>query len=347
MKILASIFVAVYFGFYMNISIARQWEVLRIIPKYPNFITSRELNDRLSACGFESSKRTIERDLRDLSKIFPLVSDENSQPYKWYWLRDMAQEFGGISLDEAISLSLADDALRDILPNSIFSSIKQNFSLSNKKIRNLSALSVSKLRTKFRYITQSLPLKKVSLPKNIIDKVKLALLEDRQIKLSYDPNLKATKDNILNPLGFVQLGLRPYLIATVVGVDEKILALALQRIRKIEVLAEKLEVPVGFSLDTYIASDAMQFGLCKDIKFKAIVTESLAVYLQETPISADQKISYIDNTWRLSASVKDTWSLYFWIRSQGSEITVLSPKRIRDKLLVDLKKLNENYNKVF
>ncbi|MEB3903108.1 WYL domain-containing protein, partial [Pseudomonas putida] len=40
---------------------------------------------RLRDVGFSVSKRTIERDLNELSLIFPLERNDKSIPYGWHW----------------------------------------------------------------------------------------------------------------------------------------------------------------------------------------------------------------------------------------------------------------------
>ncbi len=320
----------------MNNTIARQWEILRVVPKMPKSISSRELKDKLNLRGFDVSKRTVERDLRELSNIFPLGADESGQTFKWYWLKNMENEFAGISLDEAISLSLADDVLHSTLPDCMINTLKDKFELSNKKLENLEDLSVLKLRKKFRYIAQSLPFKKVYVAKNIIDSIQNALAKDVQLKIKYDAKDKDTKEHILNPLGLIQVGVRSYLIATVEGYETP-LKFALQRIRQSAILDTKSKTPKKWSLDEYIASDAMQFGDCEEIAFKANISETLATYLEESAISKDQKIRYIDGSWQITATLKNSWQLWLWIRSQGFELEVLSPQFLRDDLIASLK----------
>ncbi len=52
-------------------TIKRQWHMLRLIPRAPGKITARELHSRLLSHGYDIKKRTIERDLIDLSTTFP------------------------------------------------------------------------------------------------------------------------------------------------------------------------------------------------------------------------------------------------------------------------------------
>lgn len=66
-------------------TLSRQWELLRQLPSRSPGITSAELLARLQDVGFSISKRSIERDLNELSLIFPLERNDKSIPYGWHW----------------------------------------------------------------------------------------------------------------------------------------------------------------------------------------------------------------------------------------------------------------------
>ncbi|PWB30682.1 WYL domain-containing protein [Pseudomonas sp. SDI] len=66
-------------------TLSRQWELLRQLPSRSPGATSAELVMRLKDAGFPISKRSIERDLNELSLIFPLERNDKSIPYGWHW----------------------------------------------------------------------------------------------------------------------------------------------------------------------------------------------------------------------------------------------------------------------
>jgi WD40 repeat protein len=65
----------------------RQWVLLKLIPKYPKKTSAREILNKLQGEGFDVTKRTVERDLIDLSRQFPIVSDD-AVPIGWSWSKD-------------------------------------------------------------------------------------------------------------------------------------------------------------------------------------------------------------------------------------------------------------------
>ena len=95
-------------------TLARQWELLKLIPRHRPGFTPRGLRESLAAAGHDVTKRTVERDLRELSIVFPLECNDSSIPHGWHWRADAAFDIPGIALAEAVSLGLLEDLLRQL-----------------------------------------------------------------------------------------------------------------------------------------------------------------------------------------------------------------------------------------
>ena len=76
-------------------TLSRQWALLRQLPSRSPGITSAELVWRLRDVGFSVSKRTVERDLNELSLIFPLERNDKSIPFGWHWSASALGELRG------------------------------------------------------------------------------------------------------------------------------------------------------------------------------------------------------------------------------------------------------------
>ncbi len=76
-------------------TLSRQWALLRQLPSRSPGITSAELVWRLRDVGFNVSKRTVERDLNELSLIFPLERNDKSIPFGWHWSASAVGELRG------------------------------------------------------------------------------------------------------------------------------------------------------------------------------------------------------------------------------------------------------------
>ena len=55
-------------------------------------------------------------------------------------------------------------------------------------------------------------------------------------------------------------------------------------------------------------------------------------YLTEAPLSKNQKILASDDAHTLTANVKDTWQLRWWLLSQGASVEVMAPIDLRQTI---------------
>ena len=78
-------------------TIARQWQLLKLLPGRHPGMTSTQLQAALAGAGHTTSKRTVERDLVELAALFPLQCNSKGMPYGWYWQP-------GLSLEQAQQL---------------------------------------------------------------------------------------------------------------------------------------------------------------------------------------------------------------------------------------------------
>jgi len=104
-------------------ALARQWELLKLLPPKGPGITAKDLAERLARAGFEVSKRTIERDLQDLSLIFPVMCNEKGIPYGWHWMPGASTDLPAITLSDALSLHVVEDFVRPLLPASVLEAL--------------------------------------------------------------------------------------------------------------------------------------------------------------------------------------------------------------------------------
>ena len=319
-------------------TIARQWELLRNhLPSRPPGITTRDLRERLDAAGHNVSKRTIERDMEELSRIFPIVRNERGTPYGWHWRENARFDVLGMDLSEAVSLGLMEDVLRQIMPPAFLSALEGKFSLAREKLAALPKIPHARWKDLVRYVPPGLPFIPPSVVPCVLPAIQEALLLQLQLKIVYlSAGAAAPKEQTIHPLSLIQQGARTYLLATAFHYENPILY-AIHRMTSASVLEDSAKRPKGFSLDTYLAGGGAQFGTGNAIVIKARVTDELARLLDETPISTDQKITTRAGVHTLSATVRESWQLDFWILSQGAAITMLKPVALRKHIIASLK----------
>ncbi|MBS2016192.1 MAG: WYL domain-containing protein [Deltaproteobacteria bacterium] len=72
----------------MASAIVRQWHLLSLLPKGPRRVDSATLAMQLRLRGLVVHHRTVQRDLVELARVFPIVSDARTKPYGWRWRDD-------------------------------------------------------------------------------------------------------------------------------------------------------------------------------------------------------------------------------------------------------------------
>ena len=325
-------------------TLARQWELLRNhLPSRPPGRTSRDLRDRLEAAGHNVTKRTIERDMDELSRIFPIGRNEVSIPYGWHWMENARVDILGMDLSEAVSLGLMEDVLRQIMPPAFLSALEGKFSLAREKLAALPKIPHARWADLVRYVPPGLPFIPPAMAPGVLPAIQEALLRQRQLQVVYlSAGSAAAKEQTLHPLSLIQQGARSYLVATAFDYEQPHLY-AIHRTASAIVLDEPAVRPKGFSLDSFLAGGGAQFGSSSAIVLKARVSDDLARLLEETPISKDQKIATRSGVQTLIATVQESWQLHFWILSQGPAITVLKPVSLRKEIIAALESSLSRY----
>ena len=141
-----------------RMTIARQWEVLKLLPSRAPGHTVKEITQRLESEGFSISKRSVERDLVELSRIFPIVCNDKSKPYGWYWSKDAIVDLPGLSLAESLSLTLIEGTVKSLLPPSVLEAITPRFQQAHAHLEALEKEhKLATWRDKVAVVTQLMP----------------------------------------------------------------------------------------------------------------------------------------------------------------------------------------------
>ncbi|GAB3296896.1 WYL domain-containing protein [Pseudidiomarina andamanensis] len=64
-------------------SVLRYLMLLQHVPREPQKVDVQSLRKRLAEHGVDVSVRTIQRNLNELSEVFPLIADDRSKPFGW------------------------------------------------------------------------------------------------------------------------------------------------------------------------------------------------------------------------------------------------------------------------
>lgn len=317
-------------------TVARQWQLLRLLPTYSAWATASALTAKLDENGYPTSKRTVERDLADLSQVFPIECNDKGRPYGWRWRRGAELSFPGVELAEALSLTLVEQFLARMLPLSLWRSFQPRLAHAQEKLEALRGRNkAARWAEKVRYVSPTLPLLPPKIDENVLEGVQQALINDRQLEVQYrGAGTEQAKRLTLNPLGLIQRGPVTYLVATAFKYTD-IRYYALHRIETAEVGLNDALHPEDFSLADHLAAGHGHFVTYDsegEIQLEVRVLPELAQILAETPISGDMACSGDPGRPTITATVTDTWQLRWWILSQGSRIEVVKPAKLRDEI---------------
>jgi predicted DNA-binding transcriptional regulator YafY len=328
-------------------TLLRQWHMLRHIPRYPSKVTARTLKEKLDLDGFNITKRTIERDLIDLSSMFPLALDDREKPYGWSWQKDAPSfDLPGIGNNEALTMVMVEQHLTNLLPATTIEVLKPYFKSAHQHLTaTVKAQAVKSWLNKVRTVQPNQTLLTPRIKPALQRTVTEALLTDKQLQIEYKRRGESKSVTYrIHPLALIQRGGLIYLYVRINDYED-IKILALHRIEVAEILSESTQYPEGFDIDQEIAKGRLDFGAGDTIILKAKFTAEAGEHLFETPLSSDQMIeSKTDGSLFVTANVANTPQLLWWLLAIGAGVEVLEPLSLREKVATILNNANRIYH---
>lgn len=325
-------------------TLARQWEMLKMLPSRRPGITARELSERLQSEGFNVSKRTVERDLQSLSATFPLSCNDQSTPFGWYFAPGCHLDLPGLTLSEALTLKLVEQYLTPLLPGTMMATLGAHFEQAARKLDDMADSNpAARWTEKIRSVLPSQPLLSPTVDADILKGLQEALLRERQVEVHYrKPGARENAVYALNPLALLQRGPVTYLVATAFTYSD-VRLYALHRMHALTGLDSAALRPDGFDLDAYIRQGGANFGGGTEIELRLRVDAKLAAFLAEAPLAENMRLRPDGDRHLVEATLPDTWQLRWWILSQAEQAEVLEPPSLREEIRLRLASALGNY----
>lgn len=326
-------------------TLLRQWEMMRMLTvsrsdskQDGRWDKASEIAARLVERGYQAHVRTVQRDLKELSEIFPIeLNDKNPRDYGWRWRKGAGLDIQGISVSEALAMRLVEAQLKPLLPATMLDGLQGVFGAAQARLAQLEQENNNHSGAwldKIRVVAPTQPLLPPVVDQAMQSNIYQALLENRQLAASYRPSgSDQIKEYVLHPLGLIMRGAVTYLVATAWDYTD-VRLYALHRFTHADVRLEPVSPPEGFDLDRAIAGGLAGFAhQGAPIRLEIRCTESVAAYLTETPLAADQtKTPETDGWIRLTATVNDTWQLRWWLLGQGAGVEICAPLSLRTEV---------------
>lgn len=329
-----------------NDTLIRHWRMLREIPRYPRRISTADLQQRLAAAGFDTTIRTIQRDLIKLSASLPLVSDD-SKPQGWSFEANTLQmDLPTLEPQAALIFHLAELHLQPLLPASTLKYLSPWFRTATGVLDN-QGNGLSGWRKKVRVLSPGQPQKPPAINSDIQAIVTQSLLLGRRLDILYRPRTANYEEKRYeaNPLGLVVRDQVIYLICTLRDYND-IRQLVLNRIAEAQLLETPARQIKDFDIDHYIAQGEFDWPLetSKTIRLVARFDRIVASTFIERPLDPAQIVEDIDdNTVQLTATVLDTKEIRRWLMDFGAHAEVISPKSLRDEMKAIIRDMSQRY----
>lgn len=334
----------------MSDTLFKRIQILKMIPTFPARVSASEIYERLSKEGFKLTKRTIQRDLKDLKEKFDITNDGNKDIPGWFWEKDAKKiELPEMLPSVALTFRMVKEHLKKQMPPSVIEELSDYFNNADKLLNGLKNNSLSDWSNKVEVISRTQPLLSPKIDSELLNNIYTGLLTETQIKVHYQPRLKEPRDYTINPLGIVVVDQVIYLVGSLWEYRD-VNQFALHRFLKVENTEQPNSIPSdSFSLQDYVKNQNSFFypveNVEKSITLKLNTSQYIAKHLEESPLSTDQTIHKIEdsNRYEVTATVNNTEQLRWWLRGFSSGIEVVEPTELRQEFYENAKKLIEQY----
>lgn len=325
-------------------TLARQWTMLRAIPRGPLKATTAEIEGKLRDEGFSISRRTVERDLHTLSSRFPLVLDDRTKPYGWSWAKDANFEFmPKLSPSQAVALLLAQAHLRPLLPICMGKDLAPVYDAAHKV---LASSGWKDWDTQTAVVPLSLQPRPPKVSAQVLQTVQSALAKKRCLQGLYRSKGGAqAKSTTIHPLGLLMRGPVLYLVCTLFAYTD-IRQLALHRLSEVSELPDSRVQPARFNFQSYASGEGVLLHSRGRIRLVCRFERPAAEHLRETPISNDQTWEELADGAQVlvTADVENDERLRWWLAGFGSQVVVLEPLSLRTAMRDEAQRLMAAYS---
>ncbi len=299
-------------------------------------VSTTDIRNHLAAHGHDRTPRSIQRLMDDLCESFEIARDDSSKPFGYRW-KPNARGLGLPVLDdqEALVLLLAQQYLDQILPTSVIKTLDPMFHEARRRLDPYHGNGGDPMRSwpnKVTMVSQLQPLMPPQLAAGVFDQVTEALQADRWLDIDYrNIEGESRKGKRVMPLALVQQGVRLFLVVQFEGYEDR-RHLALHRISR----ALATDLPFArpaFDLKKYVRDGRFGFGYGEPIQIRLDIDATVAGLLQETPVSADQRILPTnDGRFELTATTVRSEQLRWWLRTyDAAALRVVAPPGLLDE----------------
>jgi predicted DNA-binding transcriptional regulator YafY len=320
-----------------NDQITRQWHLLRRLEN-THGLTLPELVESVPD-DYPKNARTVRRDLEALEAVgFPLVTDRHNGQTRWRLIEGFRNIPAlGFSATELMALTFSRKLLRPLDGTEIQSALN---SALNKVASALPPQGHEYVRALDNLFSIGLgPHKNYQQHRKTVDLITQAIDKTQTAQIRYfSASRNTTTRREVDPyrLWYASGGL--YLIAYD-HLRKDVRMFAVERIRSITLTDHPYQMPLGFDVEEYV-QDALMIMRGRRIEVELLFSKTAAAWVKDKLWHSSQETSLMkDGRLRMTLKVADTDELVGWILSFGSQVRVVQPEALRQKVREEAKKV--------
>lgn len=307
--------------------------MLKRIPIYPHRRSTTEIAAYLNEHEHACTARTVQRDLEKLSTDFHFTCEAEGRTNYWFFPREQrVLDIPGMNAGAALALMLAREHALPMIPPATLTLLEPYFNRAEEVLRESLGGALSSWRARVKLIGRGPTLKPPTVRSDVQHEIYESVLNGTQVSVSHrGRGAKAATELTLHPQGLVFRDGVAYLVATAWEYDD-VRHYPLHRI----IQAQALELPArkmrGFDLAAHV-EQAFSYPVSpRTIGLVARFVPSVAIHLEERPLSQDQKVTIGKEWTEIRASVPDTEELRWWLLGFGEHCEVMRPKALRSEM---------------
>jgi len=316
--------------------------------------------------NFANERKNLENDLIALNQIFNDIFHSDALVRVPAWGQNISGQTARFYIEPSFSIDIINEQtvffwemLDKYTANYLPASFKQSIAdrLTRLGRQNKDGFHRSKLGQWQDYlITLPSIVQAPTLNNDVIANIHQALLQNKQLQISYQNKWHGSSaGRVIYPKGLIFIDNMIYLTSfnpTDDHIDDDVLLkahrnFAVNRISEAGVIDKVIPDWVGrdiFSLDNLNKLGKLEPTDSVQIKLVLRVQKYACQHLYERPLSQDQQITMIDDTWnRVSATVANTKRLQDWLASMSQLAVVVEPNELKTVILERLKSGLELY----
>ena len=319
-----------------NEQLIRQHKILQILERVRFGKSLEEIQaEIMDELGLSSIHlRTLRRDLEALQAAGIDVDVHDTPRGKVWKLGPLAKTSTKISFSstELIALSLGRQLMHPLAGTPFWRGIESFWNKIQEQVPDTVLAHYEKFRKTLRVL--GMPTKSYEKHHGIIKTINRAIVEHRIAEIDYQTPAKPKKTRLIEPHSLALFQSSLYVIATACEVkdpESRVRSWKLDRLSKATLTDDYFKPPADLDIDQFLGATMRMFvRQKKSSNYRIRVDATAAMWVQEDPIHADQKIKQLpDGSIEITVQAVHEMEIIPRVLSMGESAEILAPPAAR------------------